>query len=63
MPSNAIDVQPYPVNWDDIPQFVRLRERYFYYAGALGIKLKPMVIFSDGTGDYPHIELDDSEYQ
>jgi hypothetical protein len=53
----AGDFVPCPTYWKSIPELVRMRELFNYHAGKLGYKLKPMIIFSDGTGDYPHIEI------
>ncbi len=55
----AGDFVPCPTYWESIPELVRMRELFNYHAGKLGYKLKPMIIFSDGTGDYPHIEIDE----
>jgi hypothetical protein len=57
IPSLAGDFQPYPVNWNNLAEFTQMRELFYYHAGRLGYQLKPMIIFSDGTGDYPHIEI------
>lgn len=57
-PSMAGDFVPCPTYWSSIPELVRMRESFSFNAGLLGYKLKPMIIFSDGTGDYPHVELD-----
>lgn len=46
------------VDWDHLETFCRMRELFNYYAGKRGFKLKPLIIFSDGTGDFPHIEID-----
>lgn len=54
----AGDFVPCPTYWGSIAELVRMREEFNYQAGKLGYKLKPMIIFSDGTGDYPHIEID-----
>jgi len=58
IPSLAGDFVPCPSYWNSIPELVRMRELFSYWAGMLGYKLKPMIIFKDGTGDYPHVELD-----
>lgn len=57
-PSLAVDAIPYPKGWQcSIAEFVRFRELVYSIAGELGIKLKPMVILSNGTGDYAHFAL------
>lgn len=57
-PSIAIDVVPYPSAWaSSEAEFTRMRELFFWHAGKLGIKLKEMIIFNGGGGDYAHIEL------
>ncbi len=45
------------VDWSSLEGFCRMRELFSYYAGKRGYTLKPLIIFSDGTGDWPHIEL------
>lgn len=57
-PSLAVDVAPYPTDWKSKEQFTRMRELFYTFAGKRGIKLKPLIIFSNGGGDFPHIELD-----
>ena len=60
-PSRAIDVVPYPLDWKDLESFQKLRDAYYEAATELGIGLKPIIEFNNGTFDYPHIELDNSE--
>jgi hypothetical protein len=55
----AGDFVPCPSYWSSIPELVRMRELFNFHAGKLGYKLKPMIIFKDGSGDYPHIEIDE----
>ena len=57
-PSLAGDFCPFPCNWNDKEDFTRMRELFYYHAGRLGYKLKPLIIFSNGGGDYPHIEIE-----
>jgi peptidoglycan L-alanyl-D-glutamate endopeptidase CwlK len=64
MPSEAVDLVPYPVDWDD-------RERFFYLAGVimscakeLGVELRwggdwdmDLKPHERGENDLPHFEL------
>lgn len=64
MPSEAVDIVPYPVDWED-------RERFFYLAGvimscaqALGVHLRwggdwdmDKLPHERGENDLPHFEL------
>ena len=64
MPSEAIDVAPYPLNWNDAEAFTLLAGVYFGIAKMMGIKIR---IGADWDGDFnmlehhfcdrPHIEL------
>lgn len=57
--SMACDVIPYPKKWKSTEaEFCVMREIIFTTAEAMGIKLKNLIVFSDGTGDWAHIELD-----
>ena len=60
-PSRAIDATPYPCEWDDLESFELMRKDFYVCADSLGIKLKLIIKFDDGTFDYPHIELDNNE--
>ena len=67
-PSNAVDVTPYPVNWED-------RERQTLFAGfvlgvanQMGISLRwggdwdqDFEVMDNRFDDFPHFELDKSE--
>ena len=63
-PSQACDVAPYPIDWNDIPRFVALSKIVFQCASDLGIKVRWGGDW-DGSGDvthnrfndYPHYEL------
>ena len=55
-PSQAVDVVPLPLNWEDIPAFEKLGEKIMAKAKELGIKVKWGKHFK-GLVDYPHFEL------
>lgn len=64
LPSDAIDVAPYPLNWNDAESFTLLSGVYFGVAAMMGIKIR---LGADWDGDFntlehsfkdrPHIEL------
>jgi hypothetical protein len=66
LPSKAVDVSPYPLNWNDREAFTLLSGIFLGVAFMLGIKIR---IGSDWDGDFnmlehtfidrPHIELVD----
>ena len=51
-PSLAIDVVPYPVDWNDRERFLLFRGRVYGVAEMMGIKLKKTI-----SWDLPHYEL------
>lgn len=55
-PSLAVDVVPYPIDWDDIERFEKMGEVVMRKADELGIKLKWGRDFKN-LKDYPHFEL------
>lgn len=55
-PSQAVDVVPLPLNWNDIPAFERLGEKIMAKAAELNIKVKWGRDFTN-LKDYPHFEL------
>ncbi len=55
-PSQAVDVVPLPLNWNDIPAFERLGEKIMEKAEELNIKVKWGRDFTN-LKDYPHYEL------
>lgn len=55
-PSQAVDVVPVPLNWEDIPAFEKLGEKIMAKADELGIKIKWGRDFTN-LKDYPHWEL------
>lgn len=66
LPSKAIDVAPYPIDWNDLVRFARLIGHYERVANEQGVKIRLGIDF-DGDGrsvderflDFPHIELVD----
>ena len=66
LPSKAVDVAPYPIDWKDIERFRAFGNRVIGIGIALGIKLRwggdwdNDLSFKDQTfNDLPHIELID----
>ncbi len=67
MPSKAIDVAPYPIDWNDIARFTQLVGAYKGVALMLGYEIRCGCDW-DGDGDirdqsfmdYPHIEIVDA---
>lgn len=57
MPSRAVDVAPYPIDWQDIPRFEEMCDRIELLAEEMGIKVRMGRYFS--FKDYPHVELID----
>jgi hypothetical protein len=63
-PSNAVDVAPYPLNWNDTEAFTLLSGVIYGVACMLGIKIR---LGADWNGDFkmldhsfkdrPHVEL------
>lgn len=57
VPSMAVDVAPYPVDWNDIGQFKNMCKLFEQHAEKLGIDIRLGRDFS--FKDFPHIELED----
>jgi peptidoglycan L-alanyl-D-glutamate endopeptidase CwlK len=57
LPSRAVDIVPFPLNWSDIPKFNEMCDRIEAIAKRLGIKVRMGRSFS--FKDYPHCELSD----
>lgn len=55
-PSQAVDVVPLPLDWNNIPSFEKLGAKIIQKADELGIKIKWGRDFN-GLKDYPHFEL------
>jgi len=51
MPSRAMDVCPFPIDWEKRARFLEMRERMRAIAKRLGIKVRFI------SWDLPHIEL------
>ena len=51
-PSKAVDVAPYPIDWDDRERFIFFRNLVYFVAHTMGIKLKPTIDW-----DLAHWEL------
>lgn len=61
-PSSAIDIAPYPINWDDFSRFKEMWIRFDTIAKVLKNEGKISSIFVWGGDwktlkDYPHIEI------
>jgi peptidoglycan L-alanyl-D-glutamate endopeptidase CwlK len=65
LPSQAVDVIPYPVNWDDPKPFIFMAGMMFSAAYSVGVELRwggnwdgDLVIIDDQSfDDLPHFEL------
>ncbi len=56
LPSNAVDIAPYPIDWNNITRFQQMVDIAKRKAAALGISIQcgaDWIAFKD----YPHIEL------
>ena len=56
LPSNAVDIAPYPLDWSDIEEFCFMAGIIFSIAKKLNIKIRFGKDFKS-LRDYPHIEL------
>lgn len=63
-PSMAVDLAPYPINWNDIKSFEVLWKHISYTAETLDIKIRSGADFNgngntsdDRFHDWPHFEL------
>ena len=54
-PSKAVDVAPYPIDWEDIDRFNLFVNHVLRTAAEMGIKIKSGRDFK--MKDYPHYEL------
>lgn len=59
VPSKAVDVAPYPVDWKDIARFEDMCDRIQLLAQELGIGIRMGRFFS--FKDYPHVELTEDD--
>lgn len=55
-PSLAVDVVPYPIDWNDVPRFLNFVELVKKKAKELNIKIRCGADFTS-IKDYPHFEL------
>ena len=55
-PSEAVDLAPYPIDWDDADRFIKLSTTVFRAADELGVRLTWGGEFLSFR-DYPHFEL------
>lgn len=55
-PSQAVDIAPFPINWEDIGRFKELAQHMQFAADKLGIKIRWGGNFKTFK-DYPHFEL------
>jgi len=58
LPSNAADVIPYPVDWDDIERFERFVAQVKFIAVNMNIEIRCGADFTT-IRDFPHYELID----
>lgn len=56
-PSLAVDVVPYPIDWDDIPRFKNFCHFVKGVAAGMGIELVSGGLDWVNFKDYPHFEL------
>jgi peptidoglycan LD-endopeptidase CwlK len=60
LPSMAMDIGPFRsggIPWRDEHAFEEMRAQIYKIADKLKIKIKPLIVFRDGSKDLPHIEL------
>lgn len=55
-PARAVDIAPYPLDWNDREAFLLRQGALRLVAAQRGIRLKPLIVW-----DLPHLELADSE--
>lgn len=59
LPSKAVDIVPYPINWDtNDPRWGKMVALAYDTARLLGIKIRSGAFFT-GFSDWPHLELED----
>lgn len=62
-PSLAVDVAPFPIDWDDVRRFIRLASYLQGLGAGMGIPLRiggdwnSDFIMNENFYDWPHIEL------
>lgn len=63
LPSKAVDIAPYPIDWKDKPRFIRLLSFVQGLGFGMGIPLRlggdwdSDFLFDEHFFDWPHIEL------
>jgi len=57
LPSYAIDVAPYPTDWQDIESFKELGRLFKYVANKLDIPIEWGAEIWKGLKDYPHFQI------
>ena len=59
LPSRAVDICPYPINWDtNDPRWCKMVALAYDTAREMNIKIRCGAFFT-GLADWPHIELED----
>jgi peptidoglycan LD-endopeptidase CwlK len=56
-PSQAMDVSPLPLDWNNIGAFKDLISEFEEKAKELGINIRTRIDLGGGRIDYPHLEL------
>jgi len=56
-PSQAVDLAPFPIDWNDISRFNELSKHMFAAAEKLGVKIRWGGLFTK-LKDFPHYELE-----
>lgn len=56
LPSKAVDIAPYPIDWKDLKRFNEMCNKVESIAAKLGIKIRLGRTFK--FVDMPHVELD-----
>jgi len=57
LPSEAVDLAPWPIDWEDINEFCFLAGLIIAVGASYGIKIRWGGRFEDLKGDYGHFEL------
>lgn len=64
LPSEAVDLAPHPLNWNDRERFIEMYSKVMEVAGRLGIKIRAGADFNEDGDlkndrfiDLPHFEL------
>lgn len=54
---HAIDLVPYPVDWDDLHRFAMMGALMFRASKEIGMPLEWGAFWSEDNRDYPHFQL------